>query len=103
MRSMTPERWLQIEKIYDEACHLGPAERAAFLRVACADDEELRGEIERLLSDANLPGNLLTTLARNPAPEKGTLTAELKKTAEQDWKHFCEAFVHLLKGVFETA
>jgi serine/threonine protein kinase/Tfp pilus assembly protein PilF len=83
LRSMTPERWLQIEKIYDEARQLGPAERATFLRRACADDEELRREIERLLADVNRPGTLLSTLARNPAPEKGSLVAELKIIAEQ--------------------
>jgi serine/threonine-protein kinase len=39
---MKPERWKQIEGLYDAALKLEASRRAAFLDQACADDEELR-------------------------------------------------------------
>src|SRR5215475_5623328 len=47
---MTPERYRQIDQLADAALELGLEERAAFLDQACAGDEELRGQVERLLS-----------------------------------------------------
>lgn len=46
---MTPERWQQIERIYHNAAARPPAQRAEFLHQACAQDEQLRREVERLL------------------------------------------------------
>jgi tetratricopeptide (TPR) repeat protein len=46
---MTPERWLQIKRIFDEAVDLPPDERGVFLDAAC-DDRALRGEVERMLA-----------------------------------------------------
>jgi eukaryotic-like serine/threonine-protein kinase len=46
---MKPERWLQIDQLLEAALERGPEERAAFLTVACADDESLRLEVESLL------------------------------------------------------
>jgi serine/threonine protein kinase/tetratricopeptide (TPR) repeat protein len=46
---MHPDRWRRIETIYYAAIELGPAERPGFLDRACADDPELRKEIEDLL------------------------------------------------------
>ena len=49
---MTPdavERWWQIDAIFAEALDVPPDERAAFLDEACADDEDMRREVERLL------------------------------------------------------
>ena len=47
---MTPERWLQVERIYHEAEARPPGERASFLDQACAGDAGLRGEVERMLA-----------------------------------------------------
>jgi serine/threonine protein kinase/Tol biopolymer transport system component len=47
---MTPERWRQIERLYDSALELGESQRAAFLEHACAGDESLRREVESLLA-----------------------------------------------------
>ena len=47
---MTPERYQQIDQLADAALELGVEERAAFLDQACAGNEELRGQVERLLS-----------------------------------------------------
>ncbi len=47
---MTPERFQQVGEVYDQAMELAPDRREAFLRTACADDEELRREVESLLT-----------------------------------------------------
>ncbi len=47
---MTPERFQKVGDLYDQAMELEPERRDAFLREACADDEELRREVESLLA-----------------------------------------------------
>jgi serine/threonine protein kinase/tetratricopeptide (TPR) repeat protein len=49
MRSSTVQRWRQIEKLFDEALDLPPAERAAFLDRSCGQDADLRDNVEQLL------------------------------------------------------
>jgi serine/threonine protein kinase/Tol biopolymer transport system component len=46
---MQAERWRQIEELYQEALAQPPEQRAAFLAQACADDPELRAEVQSLL------------------------------------------------------
>ena len=46
----TPEQWGKIKEIVGEALERGPGERAAFLDQACAQDGELRAEVESLLA-----------------------------------------------------
>jgi len=46
---MNPERWQQIDQILEATLELPADERSAFLAVACAGDESLRGEVESLL------------------------------------------------------
>ena len=46
---MDPERWRRVEELFHSALEREPAERSGFLAGACADDAELRREIERLL------------------------------------------------------
>ncbi|HLJ50836.1 MAG TPA: serine/threonine-protein kinase [Bryobacteraceae bacterium] len=46
---MVPERWKRIEKLFDQVCDLSPAERTRFLDAL--SDEELRGELRRLLEN----------------------------------------------------
>ncbi len=47
---MNPERLKQIEEIYHAASEMPDAERGAFLNEKCGDDEDLRSEVESLLS-----------------------------------------------------
>jgi eukaryotic-like serine/threonine-protein kinase len=47
---MSPERWEQIQKLFDRARACEPGERAALLDGACRGDEELRSEIEWMLA-----------------------------------------------------
>ena len=46
---MDEQRWKRIESLYHAARERDPDERDAYLRHACAGDEELRGEVESLL------------------------------------------------------
>src|ERR1700730_6557009 len=47
---MDPERLRQIEERYHAALELSPAEREAFIKKSCGEDEELRRELETLLA-----------------------------------------------------
>ncbi len=67
---MTPERWQQIETLYHAALERAPEARAAFLTAACAEDSDLRREVEELLrgEDATwnfIEGNALEAEARH--------------------------------------
>jgi eukaryotic-like serine/threonine-protein kinase len=56
---MTPERWLQVEEIFQAALDLKPAEREQYVIRACATDLALRREVETLLSQHESAGDLL--------------------------------------------
>ncbi|MFQ5571469.1 MAG: serine/threonine protein kinase, partial [Rhodothermales bacterium] len=47
---MTPERWHQIEEVYQQALDLPAHERRAYLERACGHDTALRQEIDSLLA-----------------------------------------------------
>jgi len=47
---MKPERWQQVEQLYQSALKQDPSQRAAFLEECCAGDESLRQEVESLLA-----------------------------------------------------
>ena len=49
---MTPERWQQVQRIYESALARETAARAAYLAEACVGDEGLHNEIETLLAHA---------------------------------------------------
>ena len=46
---VTPERYQKVKEVFSHACGLSDDERAAYLGHACADDPELRAEVEALL------------------------------------------------------
>jgi eukaryotic-like serine/threonine-protein kinase len=46
---MTPERWRRIDDLFDASLRLDPADREAWLRGACSDDDGLWVEVTRLL------------------------------------------------------
>ncbi|MDP2322302.1 MAG: protein kinase [Acidobacteriota bacterium] len=54
---MTPERWRRVEDLFHSVGELPPSERGTFLAQACADDVDLRREVESLL--AGREGTLL--------------------------------------------
>ena len=48
---MKPDRWRQIEHLYNQALELEESQRTAFLREACAGNDDLRKDIEQLLAE----------------------------------------------------
>jgi len=48
-RRMNPERWQQASRILEIALERSPERRAAYLDEVCANDDELRREVESLL------------------------------------------------------
>src|SRR5437867_6255631 len=53
---MTPERWQQVKQIFQSAIERPPSERGGFISEACADDLELRSEVESLISSHDQAG-----------------------------------------------
>jgi len=56
---VTPERWKQVETIFEEALEIPPGERSPFLERTCAGDEELRHEVDSLLESHGSAGTFL--------------------------------------------
>jgi serine/threonine-protein kinase len=47
---MTPERYQQIDQVFQDALALDPEQRAAYLDTACSGDEALRNHVESLIT-----------------------------------------------------
>jgi tetratricopeptide (TPR) repeat protein/predicted Ser/Thr protein kinase len=58
---MDPERWKRIDALLSAALECQEAERASFLARACEGDEELRKEVQGLLSEREAAGSFLQT------------------------------------------
>src|SRR6201990_1104339 len=50
---MSPERWKQIEELFQAALDMSRRERRVYLEDACKDDEKLKDEVVRLLSQCD--------------------------------------------------
>lgn len=60
---MNPERWRQASRILEMALERNPEQRAAYLDEVCANDDELRQEVESLLLASAQAGSLLDSPA----------------------------------------
>lgn len=56
---MSPERWQQIEDIFQTALDLAPAERDPYVTKACGGDADLKRQVETLLTQYYEAGDLL--------------------------------------------
>lgn len=56
---MTPERWRQLEAVFQAVVDLVPEERGQYLSEVCGDDVSLRSDIEALLRQHENAGNML--------------------------------------------
>ncbi|HVO78533.1 MAG TPA: protein kinase [Candidatus Bathyarchaeia archaeon] len=77
---MKPEQWERVAQLHRAALDIDEDARAAFLREVCAGDEELRREVESLLSleaDAEnfMDGSALQSVAQQLADEQLPLRA----------------------------
>ncbi|MFN0109008.1 MAG: protein kinase domain-containing protein [Blastocatellia bacterium] len=88
---MTPERWQQIEKLCYEALELDSERRDAFVHQACADDEELRREVESMLAAHDRAGDFLQQNAFEIEAEALAQDKALEKTRPfpvQSFSHY---------------
>lgn len=60
---ITPERWRRVDELFHSALGRDGAERAAFLREACAGDDSLRREVERLIAAHEKEGSFIDSPA----------------------------------------
>ena len=123
---MTPERWQQIRTVFDEASALPVAGRNAFLETICAGDDELRHEVESLLSadrDAgtgflntpavdltkSLPGATTSRIGRrigayNVLEEIGRGgMGEVYRARRADGQYEKEVAIKLVRGGYDTS
>ena len=73
---MTPERWAEVNDVLQQAMQLAPADRAPYLDHACASDEELRREVESLLSANEQAGSSFLRDPQTVGLTKGTRLGE---------------------------
>ena len=66
---MTPERWQQVKEIFDSAIKYLPEHRRVFLSQACRGDEELRSEVESLITSHEKEGSFIDEPAYYAAAE----------------------------------
>src|SRR5215467_14713718 len=60
---MEPERWHRVEQLYHSALKVAAEQRAVFLKDKCQDDEEVRKEVESLLSYESSAAEFIETPA----------------------------------------
>jgi hypothetical protein len=60
---MTPERYQKINELFHTALEQAPEQRADVLDEACAGDEELRREVESLISSHEQTGSFIDSPA----------------------------------------
>ncbi len=74
---MTPERWAQIRQIFDGALERQQQDRSAYLRVACAGDDQLRREVESLVASHEDSQDFMST----PAADLNMLALEVSSAS----------------------
>lgn len=76
---MSPERWKEIERVFNSVLAREPTERSAVLEQSCGEDVDLRREVQLLLAAQDEAGSFLETggpvLARLQAPPASVLQA----------------------------
>ena len=77
---MNPERWQQITGIFEAALKRDPASRAAFVAEACPADDELRQEVEAMLSSHERAGGFIESPAMEVAARQSGSRASLTGT-----------------------
>lgn len=75
---MTPERWRQVDGLFQSAAELDHAARAAFLDEVCGGDSELREEVESLLASDEEGLDIIDTPAYEAAAALLVVGPELK-------------------------
>jgi eukaryotic-like serine/threonine-protein kinase len=122
---MNGERWQQVKQVLDEAIALDPSRRDVFLAKRCATDEELRREVESLLSSHDEAGtgflkkpaiDLKVVTAAAPARESRRIgvyqiveqigqggMGEVYRAVRADGQYTKEVAIKLVRGGFDSA
>ena len=66
---MTPERWQQVKQIFQSAIERPPSERDGFISQACADDPDLRSQVQFLISSYDTADDSFQGVAVNVAAQ----------------------------------
>jgi serine/threonine protein kinase len=74
---MSPQRWRQIEDLFDRLHQQSAEERARILDSACAGDSDLRREMERLLVEDKPGSRLLDRPAWEMNPPEGETVTQV--------------------------
>src|SRR5216110_908604 len=69
---MKAERWEKVIDLFQSALERAPEERAAFLDDTCHDDQDMRREVESLLTSHERAENFIEVPAFEVAPELAT-------------------------------
>ncbi|HYY93431.1 MAG TPA: protein kinase, partial [Pyrinomonadaceae bacterium] len=77
---MSPERWKQIEEVFQSALDLPQAERRGFIASACAVDDTLREQVEALVAQSEQAGDFIEA----PAVAVAGFTGGPALTTRQD-------------------
>src|SRR5688572_5088466 len=64
---MTPERWMDVERLFHAALERSPLERAGFLDESCGADAALRREVQTLLDESSPDDSFLEGQALDAA------------------------------------
>jgi serine/threonine protein kinase len=72
---MTPDRWKEIEEVFQTALDLPPVERRGYIAEACAGDDTLREQVEALVAQHDAAGEFIETpaldvVALRPPPDQ---------------------------------
>jgi len=65
-QAMTPERWKQVEEIFNATLDRPVDEREAFLAEACGDDPSLRQQVEHLINCHEQAGDFIEAQVTSP-------------------------------------
>ncbi|MGH7527286.1 MAG: protein kinase domain-containing protein [Gemmatimonadales bacterium] len=63
---MSADQWQRLQDLFHAAVALAAPERETFLSVACAEDPELRGQVDRLLAAHERPGGIIENPIERP-------------------------------------
>src|SRR5215204_532431 len=87
MPTANPEKWHEVKEIFYAALRLDSGERERFLDEACGDDNDLRREVESLLSSSKEAGSFMKSPAVGEVAE-AIAEKSGKLRAEQSLSHY---------------
>ncbi len=80
---MKPERWSQIQALFDSALEQDPPKRITFLKAACKDDLELYNEVASLLASDQQINSLVDGQALDAVTVSDNMMVEPARTGER--------------------